>query len=68
MWFQTKPGQFNLARWEAVGYDNKLETDRWEGCDTLTLRFKTPDHLNPSVLAPLLKEHLKGFRELHGEA
>ena len=68
MWFQTKPGQFNLARWEAVGYDNKLETDRWEGCDTLTLRFKTPDHLNPSVLAPLLKEHLKGFRELHAEA
>jgi len=67
VWLPCKPGQFNLAAWEAIGVASTLDSERWEGCDTLALRFKTSAHLNAKALAPLLKKQLQGFLQLRGD-
>jgi len=67
VWFFCKPAQFNAARFEGIGRDAKVESDRQEGCDLLTLKFVNADHMDAKRLKGILKEQLQGFRELRGE-
>jgi excinuclease ABC subunit A len=67
VWLMTKPSQFNPDRFEGIGRDVTIESDRHEGSDLITMRFVTLDHLNAKAFKPLLVEHLKGFRELRGD-
>jgi excinuclease ABC subunit A len=66
-WLMSKPAQFNVARFEGVGREAKVEGDRQEGCDVVTLKFVTADNLDAKKLLPLLKEQARGFREIRGE-
>ena len=67
VWLMCKPAQFNNARFEGIGRDAKVESDRQEGCDILTLKFVSGDHMDTKRLKTLLKEQLAGFKELRGE-
>ena len=67
VWLIAKPGQFNAARFEGIGRAAKVEGDRHEGVDVVTLTFVTGDDFDPKKLKPILAEALKGFRELYAE-
>ena len=63
----TRPSQFNAARFEGIGRDVTVDANRHEGCDLVIINFVSLDQLNPKLFQPILKEHVKGFRELRGE-
>ena len=63
----TKPGQFNASRFEGIGRDAIVESDRREGCDAITLTFIKSDHFNIKKLKPILQEVLTGFRATFDE-
>ena len=65
-WFVGKPGQFNLSRFEGIGRDPTIESDRADGSEVLKLRFVSADQLQPQKLKPLLAEHLTGFKATFG--
>jgi len=61
--FFGKKGHLNLARLEGLAAEHSLETDRAE-FDRLRVVFVRPEHLQPAVLKPILKEHLAGYLAL----
>ncbi|MCU0703259.1 MAG: excinuclease ABC subunit UvrA [Fimbriiglobus sp.] len=65
VWLPTKPSQFNLARWDGIGREPKLDRGRWEGVDVVTLKFVTANDFQADRLKPLLVEQLRGFLEVY---
>jgi excinuclease ABC subunit A len=59
--FLGKPGQFNLSQLEGIGACAELHSRRTG--DVLRLVFQQEEQLQPARLLPLLREHLRGFRE-----
>jgi len=66
--FHGKPAQFNLARMDGIGIEPEILADRNDGCDVLHLQFTREEQIPVSKLKELLREHLRGFRELTGDA
>jgi len=62
VWIVAPPGSFNAARFEGIGRSAKVEAERHEGCDLITLQFVHAEQLNPKKLLPLLRELWEGFR------
>jgi excinuclease ABC subunit A len=64
--FLGKKGQFNLAQIEGLGVAPSLGGKRGDG-DVLRLHFQHLSQVQDSKLKDLLREHLKGFREVFGK-
>jgi hypothetical protein len=65
--FLGKKGQFNLSRVEPFGVSPAVNGHRAEG-DVLRLIFQNANHVHDAKLKEVLAEHLRGFREVFGEA
>ena len=66
--FVGRPGQFNLSRIERFGTAPAFSDDRSDGSQVMQLTFQHADHVRPAQLKEMLAEHLRGFREMFGEA
>jgi excinuclease ABC subunit A len=64
--FFGKKGQFNLSRIEKFGIDPTITDGRADG-DVLQLVFQHGEHVHAAELKELLKEHLRGFREVFAQ-
>ena len=60
--FVGKKGQFNLAQFEGLGVNPRLDTSRPE-TDILWLTIQQFDPAQAARLKTILAEHLRGFRE-----
>jgi excinuclease ABC subunit A len=60
--FIGKKGQFNLAQFEGLGVNPRLDTTRPES-DILWLTLQQFDPVQAARLKTILAEHLRGFRE-----
>jgi excinuclease ABC subunit A len=65
--FLGKKGQFNLSHVEPFGVSPAVNGHRAEG-DVLRLVFQNANHVHAAKLKDVLAEHLRGFREVFGEA
>jgi excinuclease ABC subunit A len=65
--FVGKTGQFNLSQIEKFGISPCINNSRSDG-DVLQLVFQQPDHIRATELKDLLREHLRGFRAVFGNA
>ena len=63
----TKPAQCNATRFEGIGNDVAINSDRQEGCDVITITFVKSDHFSIRKLKPILLDVLVGFRATFGE-
>ena len=61
--FFGKKGQFNLNRIASFGVGPEIIGDR-DGTDVVRLMFQNDEHMHPTKLKELLREHLAGFREV----
>ncbi len=61
--FIGKKGQFNLAQFEGLGANARLDTKRADS-DYLWLAFQQLDLEQANRLKELLREHIRGFREV----
>ncbi len=63
-----KPGQFNLGRLDGLGASPEIARDTGAGGgESVTLRFRTPDHLKPGPLKKFLAEHAAGYVGMVGD-
>jgi excinuclease ABC subunit A len=65
--FLGKKGQFNLSQLEGLGVSPEITHHRGDG-DMLHLLFQHDEHVQPQRLKELLREHLRGFREMSSAA
>jgi excinuclease ABC subunit A len=61
--FLGKKGQFNLSQLEGLGVSPEITHHRGDG-DMVHLLFQHDEHVQPQRLKELLREHLRGFREM----